>query len=367
MRKLKRFAGLAVCACAACILPASASAQAAAPRKAKWAIELYAGSTSVVGTQGGAAGTGFPAGATFTTVAGRPSRVVPSWFFGDGAVLLNDVLGQFATASGTTFARLSPLDAALQSGGSSQRGGVTFGARLSRDITNKLAIEISADRRVSGLAFNSGMTDSLNTTKDSFKSAFDGLLATLPATNLNVTSTLSTSEPSGSQMQFGAALNLRVAERGKLGVHLTAGGGVLTSGGESQATLTGTYTFRLLSTYTIAETDKAVVTIAPEKTAALGFGGGGLTWALSPRVALKADVRMSFVAARAATTVRGTPSAGSQSPTAAVPSLTTPSIQFSSQPGVTTTLSGLSSDITTFRASGWSRQVAATIAIVRRF
>lgn len=355
-------AGAAVALC----VPATAGAQTQTKR-AKWTVELYAGSTWIVGSQGGSADAGFPAGPVFTTTTGRPSRAVPSWFFGDGAALLNEALGQFAATGGTTFPRIVPLDAALGSGGSAQSGGAAFGVRLGRDLTDRLSVELSVDRRVSSLAFSSGMTDALGATRDSFKSAFDSLLATVPATNVSVTSTLSTSNPSGSQMQYGAAFNWKASGRGRLGVHLTAGGGALTSGGDSEATLTGVYSFRLLSAFTIAETDRAVVKITPGKTAGVALAGGGLTWALSRGVALKADVRASFVAARATTTVRGTPSSAPQSPTAVLPSLTTPSIQFSSQQGIATSLSGVSSEVTTFRSTGWARQVAATIAIVRRF
>ncbi len=368
MPQVNRRLALAACAAASVCLPAGATAQPSAPRAAKWAIEVYAGAANIAGSTGGSAGSGFPAGAPFTTVAGRPSRVVPSWFFGDGAALLNDVLGQFAAAGGTAFPRIVPLDAALQSAGAAERGGLAFGARLSRDISRRLAIEISADRRAAGSGMNGGFADSLGAARDSFKSAFEGLLATVPATNTSVTSTLSTSEVARHQVQIGASLNWRVADRGKLGVYLTGGGGVaMINGGAAEATLTGAYTFRLLGTYTIAETDRVIVKMTPTKTAGMGLVGGGVTWAMSPRISIKADVRASLVAAGQTTTVRGGPSSTASSPTAVLPSLTSPSIQFSTQSGATTSLSGAASEITTFRASGWGRQIAATIAIVRRF
>ncbi len=349
-------------------VPVAAMAQPSTPRSAKWAVEFYAGAVAVSGSGGGSAEAGFPTGATFATAAGRASRVVPSWFFGDGSLLLNDVLTQFAAAGGTSFPRIVPLDSALQSAGLAPRGGVTFGVRLSRDISSRIAIELSAERQAASAATSGGFSDALSAARDSFKLAFDGLLATVPATNTSVTSTLSTSSVAGSHVQLGAALRWRIADRGKLGIYLTGGGGVAaTDGGSTGATLTGSYTFRLLGNATIAETDRAIVKITPKKTAGMVLAGGGVTWSLSPRVALKADVRASLVAAGHTTTVRGAPSSTAASPAAVLPSLTSPSIQFSSQANVTSSLSGVSSDITTFRASGWTRHLAATIAIVRRF
>jgi hypothetical protein len=368
MRQLKRLARIAVCAGAACGLPAMASAQSSSPRAPKWAIDVYTGAAAVSGSTGGTAATDFPAGSPFTTVAGRPSRVVPSWFFGDGAALLNDVLSQFAAAGATTFPRIKPLDAALRAGGSSDGHGAVFGARLSRDISRRLAIEVSADRRTSSHAFGHNLTDALEAARDSFKSAFDAFLATVPATGLNVSSTLSTTQSAGHQVQLGGALRWRLAARGRLGAYLTGGGGVaMTTGGAPEATLNGAYSFRLLSTYGMAETDRVTIKVAPAKTAALGFAGAGATWDLSRHLALKADVRVSFVSANAVTTIRAAPSSEAQSPTAVLPSLTSPSIQFSTQSSIPSSLGGASSEMTTFTAAGWDRHVAATIAIVRRF
>lgn len=72
----------------------SALAQTAGDRK--WEIEVSGGGAfSMRPVRWTALAASIEPGAPFTTVVDEPSRRVRSWFFGDGAALLNEAIGQF--------------------------------------------------------------------------------------------------------------------------------------------------------------------------------------------------------------------------------------------------------------------------------
>src|SRR5688572_3578875 len=67
------------------------AAPASAQNAPKWEIEFHAGGLVTNNPTDGTTALP-PAGAAFTTAGARPSRRVSSWYFGDGAALLNEVL-----------------------------------------------------------------------------------------------------------------------------------------------------------------------------------------------------------------------------------------------------------------------------------
>src|SRR5947209_5004965 len=76
-----------------------------------WEVEVHAGATA--GNQP-TAGTGigaFPAGESFVALNGRSSRYASTWFFGDGAALINQIAAGFIAT--TVGSRLTPLDPVL--------------------------------------------------------------------------------------------------------------------------------------------------------------------------------------------------------------------------------------------------------------
>ena len=87
----------------------SAAAQTVGDRK--WEIEVSGGGTFSMRP---ARGTALPIepDAPFTTVVGEPSRRVRSWFFGDGAALLNEAVQGFMY----DVPPIDPLDDVLGTG-----------------------------------------------------------------------------------------------------------------------------------------------------------------------------------------------------------------------------------------------------------
>lgn len=349
------------------LLPAPALAQNAA-RPGKWTIELYGGGSSSSASSSGEAREGFEPGALFTTESGQPSRAVSSWYFGDGATLLNQVLTQFATINGTTFPRIIPLDAALLANGGSRGSGGGFGLRIGRALTPKLSVEFNVERSMAKLELSDELQTALEAGSTSFKAAFQGLLETAPVTNLTVTSTVTTPARSNAQTRIAGALKWTVYSGGKLEAYLTGGGGVImNSGNDPEAILNGKYTFRLFGTFQMDETDRVVVSVEQPKNSAMGLVGGGVTYDLSPRTGLRADVRLLVNSTKDVTKLTAAPVVVTATPSQVLPSVTNPAIQFSSQANVRSSLSGPNQNLTLFTSSGTNRQVSFTLGIFRRF
>jgi hypothetical protein len=349
-------------------LPESSSAQSTSQPASRWSIEFYAGTASSSEATTGTAGPAFPVGTPFTTTSGGASRVHSSWLFGDGATLLNQVLGQFAIINGTTFSRLVPLDTAVTSSSTRRRGGATFGLRLSRHLSPRLTLDANVERSQGSLVLSDSAETAFAATRDSFKAAFEGLLATAPITALSVASTMTVNEGSAAQTRAGAAVRWTLVSGSRASVYATAGGGVLLHGGRDfQAVFNGSHSFRLFGAFPMSETDRVVVSVKKPSSAVLGLVGGGVTYDFSSRLGLRVDVQLSVSPNSDVTTVSGSPNVGTLTPTGVLPSVTSPGLQFSSTPGVPSSLSGAATTYTTFTGSGLNRQVSFTVGIVRRF
>src|SRR4051812_5981082 len=83
----------------ACLLSSAGAAQ-----DRRWEIEAYGGVAGRAAT-GGSRTLPAPGAPLVTSTPTFPSREVPSWFFGDGAVLMNGVIHDFGGA-----ASIAPLD-----------------------------------------------------------------------------------------------------------------------------------------------------------------------------------------------------------------------------------------------------------------
>jgi hypothetical protein len=116
------------------------------PARARWEVEFYGSLALRGGSREGILDL-TPVGDPFnTTVGSLPSHRVPSWFFGDGAVLLNDSL---AALPDPAAARIVPLDPLLTSSVAAPRRFGGLGVRLIR-LVGRNAIELD-------IAYGSGI------------------------------------------------------------------------------------------------------------------------------------------------------------------------------------------------------------------
>src|SRR5213079_3298738 len=111
-----------------------------------------------------------------------PTHQVPSWFFGDGASVLNGVNGELGAVG-----RITPLDAAFGPLASSRVGAA--GVRVRRRVSNRISAEISMDALTGPDDSASDLAQALDASRAGFKTAFTDLFRTGPFANVVVDAT----------------------------------------------------------------------------------------------------------------------------------------------------------------------------------
>lgn len=344
---------------------AGQGAPAQAPAASKWQIEVHAGGVFSTNPTSGT-GTLPPPGATFNTLSQLPSRFVPSWFFGDGALLLNQV-----SAALNLPTRMTPLDAALMSRGTERGSGGDVGFRVNRRLTDRLDAEFNVDYNTGSVRLTDGTRDVIETARSAFSTAFEGLFASRPDVFRNATTltNLLIEESHGRQVFTTGAVKMNVWTRQSLAAYLTAGGGaVFNNGGDAIVRLFGTYAYRFPSG-SIADTDFDSVLVRytiPDRQGVAVFGGG-ITGDISPVWGWRVDARAHVGRNTARVRIDTQPGTGFQPIGSAFTFATSPALQFSSLREVPATLSNAAlTDVTTFTGRGQQVQTSLTAGVFTR-
>ena len=351
--------------------PQAVSAQVLSPqprREAKWTAEVYAG--VVVGpTPTGGDAAAFPTGVTFRTEPGAPSRANASWYFGDGAALFNEVNAQFAARFNVRFPQLAPLDGMLTSAALGRSGAGNFGVRATRRLSTRFGVEGSFDSSQERLQLTRAAKDAIEAARASFERAFSGLLATLPQTRLQVTSTAEIDEASTRQrMMISGALTIALTKHGRIALLALAGGGRRFGRTDPiEARLRGNYQFRFIDINPISESDAVTIRFADRGSGVVGVFGGGVTSDFGGRHGVRADVRLVIGGSGISTSVDASASAQRTSPFVVLPSITSPSLQFSTTAADRSSLSGSIAGLNTFTGSGLDTRILLNVGYFVRF
>lgn len=357
---------LSVLVVGSCWPVSQAAAQRSRPPRT-WEIEVHGGGVFGNNPTAGTPIAQFPTGAPLPTLLGATTtRAVSSWYFGDGAQLINQVNASFGVSP-----RLTPLDEALKKRLADRDGGFDVGFRVARGLTPRLAAEFSFDYSPSALRMTPEAVDAVEAARSSFISAWSALLATGATTNRNVTSTSEVREGDGHQMSTTLALNIRFRSASRLRPYATAGGGgVFYRGKLPEAALNGNYNFLFGGLFPMDERDIATVTVRSKDRVLVGLLGGGVEYDLSRRHGVRADVRMHLSGNSVDTLVSANPAVTQQSPVFAVSTPFNPGIQFSNSQ-LTNRRSSLSGpavvNLETFKGSGTQMQGHLTIGYFFRF
>jgi hypothetical protein len=362
-------------------VPATAVAQSTSGR---WEVEVHGGGGfDRMGTDGQSALP--PAGPAFTTAVGLPSRRASTWYFGDGALLLNQINASFTNpvvAISPITGRMTPLDPVLQSAAATRGSGGSVGFRVARAVTPRLGVEFTLDAAQGKVRFTDDALAGIEASRATFIAALDartGLLTSgggIVFTNAVVTSTAAIDEPSGRQLFTTGALTINLARRGRLLPYAAIGAGVVTNVGDPPSvTLTGNYRFSSLGavvgTFPVDETDTVRVRLVSVNRHPLAIVfGGGVKYQTSGRWGLRGDVRAYVSKNTVDVLVDATPRVVTTStPLGIIASTLTPSIQFTNLPSVAqSTLSGPAIDgFRTFSSSGTSVHVSVTAGYFVRF
>jgi hypothetical protein len=346
---------LAIALCAA-----AAPASAQDPR---WEIEGYGGVVAAR-TAGDGSLTVPPAGAPIVTSSPVfPSRQVPSWFFGDGATLLNGVNADFGIPG-----RIAPLDAIFAPLDSARVAVV--GVRVRRRLNGRLSWEIGVDAFTRPEDRSSGLAEGIESSRGSFTSAFTGLLATGPFGGVVVDATGSAvAEPQRRETAATLSLNARLGRWGPVVPYATFGGGVVVgSGSLPSASVEGRYRFSIVNEVPIDETDRVSIRFT-RRTAFVAVLGAGLQRDFSGRWGIRADARMLLGPDTTGVQIDATPSMARTGPSGFIESFTNPAVQFSNDPstGRRSSLSAPALQGVEVFKGGLQTRTLLTVGIFRRF
>jgi len=327
-------------------------------------VEFHGGGTQAINPTDGT-GTLPGPGASFTTLAGLPSRRESSWYFGDGTVLLNQVSAALGVGP-----RITPLDPVLKSS-VARRSDAVFGARISRRITPRIAAELSVDYSRGALELPDSVVSASETTRASFISAWSGVLATGPFLSPVVTSTSASQNREGHQIFTIGSAVINLTKPGKVTPFAILGGGLVTNVGDAPSlTLTGKYQFLFGGVVPVSETDTVTVRYSVPSQALVGVLGGGFKYALSARSGVRVDVRAHFSKNGIDTVVDATPAVLTQTP-GGTASGTNPSLQFASNPPLPNAQSTLSGPpivgFRTLEGAGVQHQISVSAGWFWRF
>jgi len=327
----------------------------------RWEIEGYGGLAAQ--TAGAGSQTLPPAGAPIVTSNPIfPSRETSSWFFGDGAALLNGVNAEFGAPG-----RITPLDSILSALPGTHAAGIGF--RLRRRLDDRLSAEVSVDTTTSSGAGSERLTAAVDAARSSFKAAFGDLLGTGPFSGVAIDATGASHSGFQRDTAITAAINARITTWGSVAPYVTVGGGVLVPRGTlPSATLEGHYRFSILGQVPIEETDRISMRYT-RGTAWAAVFGGGVRREFSSRWGLRVDARLLVGPDPTRAIIDAHPSIAHGTPSGFVESFTNPAIQFSNDPstGRVSSLSGAALDgFQTFKG-GTQTKTMLTVGVFRRF
>jgi len=347
----------------------------------RWEVEVHGGaaheSTPTDGTSSLP-----PAGEAFTTFANMPSRRSSSWYFGDGARLINQINASFPV--GIAPGRITPLDPVLSQSGATRRSGGIFGFRVAYNMTPRLAAEFTLDAAQGKLKLADALLAGVEVTRASVIGAWNdqtGLIRTgngVVFTNSNVTSTAAINDDQGRQLFTTGALDVNLIPVGRLLPYVTIGAGVVSNVGNGpDVTLVGNYRFTSnvndlgAGSFPVNETDTVTIRLAPANTHAfVTVLGGGVKVMGSSRWGVRADVRANIGKNTFNVHIDAHPQVTTSTPAGTVASFLTPSIQFSNNPstGRFANLSGPAiTEFKAFSSSGMPVQLNVSGGLFFRF
>ena len=347
-------------------LGATAVAQSQQERDPRWELLGYGGFSLARVPEAGSLSLPAPGAPLPSTLPTFPARRAPSWFFGDGAAMLNDALAELGAS-----ARVAPLDDALAAAGLGGNGGPAFGLRVRARVGPRVRAEMSLDVLSGSASFPASLADAADATLESFDTAMSGLFATGPFTNVVVDTGMVSGGGSTREIAFTGALNYGL-RGGRLRPYVTIGGGILkgTGGGESR-TLEGRYRASTVGgapDIAIDETDVLTIRYARGRSY-VGVAGLGVDREVGGGWAINVDGRVFFGSNNARLQLDATPTVVRSVPAGFIETLTYPNIQFSTDPssGRESSLSGSLEEFDAFKGSGMQTRVLVTVGVIKRF
>src|SRR5262245_7633311 len=350
-------------ACAEAVVLTLVTAVPALPADDRWEVEVHGGYMASSNPAGGVS--------ALPGLHSASAEVVPSWYFGDGALVLN----QFLTSTRLN-AVLEPLDAVLGSAFLERQSGAGFGIRIARILNSRFIAEATLDEEFGELAITAASRTGIQSTGVTFESAMD-LVLNAPAGGSQVVESSASIGDSQGRQRFGSGTLLINLGSGRIKPYAAVGAGFVKHlNGAPEARLAGNYRFTYapavnvpipipIPTTTFHETDTVVIRTSVG-TAFTGVFGAGFRYDLTDRLGVRVDVRDYISENSTATILAATPGAEKSAAGGATLSLfsTTGILRFSTVRGFPSTLGGSPVfDFTSFRGSGVRNQVKTALGL----
>ncbi len=337
----------------------------------KWEVEFHVGGGFVHMPVSGSSK--LPAAGPLIATEDGPdtSRAVPSFFFGDGALLYNQFVA--ASSESDVASRITPLDTALTTAVLTRATGATFGGRIGRTLSPRFGVEGSFDYGGGTLGFTSDALAKIHATANSWAAAL--VQPNTPpycasCTGTSISSVATIQDHQGHTYLVTGALNVNVLSTGRWQPYVTAGMGLRGHTGHApSAVLAGSldYTFRGV-TSNIADTVTVQTTVPSHSF--VGLVGAGLKYSVTPGWGLRADLRDHITSNGAKTLLSAHAVVSGTPPGCSTYAGSTPTIQ-DCTPGVTGQVSTLSgapvASFQSFSGSGVTHQVSLTGGVFYRF
>jgi len=283
--------------------PAANSSEGPDPDR-HWEVEVHGGGNFPVNPTSGSSNLPNP-GLTFNTVGPSTTRAVPSFYFGDGALLTS----QFVTALGnpTVGPGVTPLDAVLNASIVRRQNGGDLGGRVSYDLNRRVSLEVNLDYSFGELAYTGGSLINAQATSDSWQTFFSSWVqgsACGICSNTNVSSTLTVRNNQGHTLLFTGNANVNWWTTGKFIPYVTVGVGLLSHTGDTPSmNLAGTYQYLFVpQAQTYIANDNVTVLTSVADNSFVGTVGVGFKYYVTPRWGVRVDVR-DYISANSISTL----------------------------------------------------------------
>ncbi len=353
--------------------PAAANSSEGPDPDRHWEVEVHGGYMLAVNPTSGTSNLPNP-GLPFSTFIGvNDSRAISSWYFGDGALLYNQMVADTQATLFPLVNSITPWDAVLRSSVVRRQDGGTVGGRVSYDFNRRINAELNFDYNMGDLAFTRGALLNTQATSDSFVAAFTELISP-PfcgfCTGTVVTSTPTVINHQGAAFEFTGGVNVNWWTSGRFIPYVSVGIGVLHTTGDVPAiNLTGHYQTNVGTL--ISETDSATLLTQVDANTLTGYVGVGGKYYVTPHWGFRFDVRDHISANTISNLVSASPSVVTVTPgTCFTQTFPAHRVEFCNDPtlGFKTSLSGPAiSNFHSFSGSGALHQVSVTAGLFFRF
>jgi hypothetical protein len=291
-----------------------------------------------------------------------PTRAVPSWFFGDGVTLMNQVNAPVRPSQTATGIDRLLTESALRSGFKP-----AFGMRITRTLTRRISVEGAVSLHTGGDALDDDVRGVVDAGLASFRAFWQPLPGFGGAASSVVETHADYDDDAGRQLTSTAALRVHLAGSQRRSLYVIGGGGVRSTYGHRAAVrLEGTYNVRLGTVTQFAERDTVTLSFDVDRHVPVALLGVGWEQPLSPRAGFSIELRSHLGGSEVSTRVTTAPERNISGNSVLVLGLT-PAIFLSNIGVVDSSLSTELEGFRMFTATGVSAQTSVTVGVFFRF